>query len=338
MIRRLAAGLNRRAAAGLVLLFAALLLAPALLDRYTLSVLILILYFAYLGQAWNVMMGFAGLLSLGHALYIGLGAYSAAALFVHFGIPPLLGLFPGIALAALAGAVIGWLGFRFRIAGVYFALLTIAFAEFTRIGFDHIAWTGASGGLFLPVAAAKQQGLLYLRGGPAMYYYVMLALTAAGFVLCAALLRSRLGFYWLAIREDEDAARALGIDVFRCRMAAVMLSAAMTAVAGVFNAFYNNNLFPEHIFGIGSSIDLLLGPVIGGLGTLMGPIIGAFILTPIGEFLLGTTRALGIEYPGIELVFRGLLLIVIIRALPSGVWPWLAQRLGFTAPLAKDRT
>ena len=133
------------------LLLAFLLLAPWLVERYTLSILILVLYFAYLGQAWNVMMGFAGLLSIGHALYVGLGAYVSAGLFVHFGVPPLLGLVPGMLAASLAGAAIGWLALRFRIGGVYFALLTIAFAEFARIGFDHIDWLGASGGLFLPV-------------------------------------------------------------------------------------------------------------------------------------------------------------------------------------------
>jgi branched-chain amino acid transport system permease protein len=308
------------------LVLALLLAAPLLLDRYSLSVLILVLYFAYLGQAWNVMMGFAGLLSIGHALYIGLGAYTSAALFVHLGVPALLGAIPAMALSAVAGAAVAWLGFRFRIGGVYFALLTIAFAEVARIGFDHIQWTGASGGFFIPVEAGKRFDLLHLRGGIAMYYYAMLALAAGALALCAALLRSRLGYYWLAIREDVEAARALGIDVFRCRLAAVMLSAAMTGLGGVFNAFYYNNLFPENVFAIGRSVDLLLAPIVGGLGTLIGPILGAFLLTPLGELLLGATRALGVELPGFELVIHGVVLIAIIRALPGGIWPWLARR------------
>ena len=331
MRQALAASLPRPtlflAAAALILLLAA----PFMVGRYTLSILILVLYAAYLGQAWNVMMGFAGLLSIGHALYVGLGAYAAAALFVHFGVPPLLGLFPGIALAAAAGAVIGWLGFRFRIAGVYFALLTIAFAEVARIGFDHIDWLGGSGGLFIPVAAEKRLDLLDLRGGIEMYYYLILALAAAALLLSAGLLRSRLGYYWLAIREDEEAARSLGINLFRARIAAVLISAAMTALAGTFNAFYNSNLFPEHIFSIGSSIDIILAPIVGGLGTLMGPIVGAFILAPLGQLLLSLTTALGLDLPGLELVIHGLLLVVIIRALPGGLWPWLKHRLGLAA-------
>ena len=137
--------------------------------------LILIFYFAYTGQAWNIMMGFAGQLSLGHALYVGLGAYTAAALFVHFGIGPWLGLLVAVPVATLAGAFIGFLAFRFRVAGVYFAILTIAVAEFARIGFDHLGWTGGSAGLFLPVAQYAHNDLWHLRGHPVMFYYVLLA-------------------------------------------------------------------------------------------------------------------------------------------------------------------
>src|SRR5712691_9099076 len=132
-------------------LLAAFLAAPLIADRYLISVLILVLYFAYVGQAWNLLMGFAGQLSLGHALYLGIGAYVAAALWIHFGVGPWLGVFAAIPVAALGGAFIGWLGWRFSIEGVYFALLTIAFAEFTRIGFDHWDFTGASAGFFLPI-------------------------------------------------------------------------------------------------------------------------------------------------------------------------------------------
>src|SRR6185312_4425611 len=128
-------------------------------------------------QAWNIMMGFAGQLSLGHALYVGLGAYTTAALYVHYGISPWLGLPVAIALSSLTGAAIGFLAFRFKVGGVYFAILTIAFAEFARIGFDHFTWVNASSGLFLPVANYTQSDLWNLRGKPMMFYYVMLALT-----------------------------------------------------------------------------------------------------------------------------------------------------------------
>src|SRR6185312_534599 len=159
------------------LVLAALVAAPAFAGDYLITVLILILYFAYTGQAWNILMGFAGQLSLGHALYVGLGAYTAAALYVHFGIGPWVGMPIAMAIAVAAGAVIGFLAFRFGVAGVYFAILTIAFAEFARIGFDHFGWVNASAGLFLPVANYTQSDLWNLRGKPMMFYYVMLALT-----------------------------------------------------------------------------------------------------------------------------------------------------------------
>jgi branched-chain amino acid transport system permease protein len=322
------AALNGRGRVLLAVITALLLAAPLVADRYLMSVLILIFYFAYVGQAWNLMMGFAGQLSLGHALYVGLGGYVSALLWIKFGIGPWLGVFAAVAVAAAFGAVIGWLGFRFGIEGVYFALLTIAFAEFTRIAFDHIDYAGASGGLFLRV---EDQGSFWnLRGGPLLFYYLALALSAGALVLTAWLARTRLGYQWLAVREDEQAARALGIDVFRTKMTAVLISSAMTAVGGVFIAFYNNNLFPSRVFDINRSIELILAPVVGGLGTVFGPIVGAFILTPLGEALSALTERFGINAPGVKAAFYGLALMAIIVLRPTGVWPWLAGMLRLT--------
>jgi branched-chain amino acid transport system permease protein len=325
--------MNRRALVLLLALAAVLLALPAFASNYVLSVAVLILFFAYAGQAWNVMMGFCGQLSLGHSLYVGLGAYAAAALYVHFGIGPWAGLWVAIAVCALAGAAIGFLAFRFAIGGVYFALLTIAFAEFTRIGFDHFDWVGSSGGFFLPVSRRDVNDLLNLRGSPVMFYYVMLGLAAGAFALCTWLLKSRLGYYWQAIRENEEAAQALGINTFRYKMIAVVISAAMTAVSGVFFAFYYNNLFPEQIFNISRSIEIILGPIIGGIGTLFGPILGAAVLTLLADGITELMSAFGIEIPGVKQVFYGVVLLVVIMFLPNGIWPTLARRLG----ISKDR-
>jgi branched-chain amino acid transport system permease protein len=310
------------------LLLAAFLAAPLIADRYLLSVLILVLYFAYVGQAWNLLMGFAGQLSLGHALYLGLGAYTAAALWIHFGIGPWGGVFLAIPISALCGAFIGWLGWRFSIEGVYFALLTIAFAEFTRIGFDHWDFTGASAGFFLPIGGDAAAKWWNLGGGPLLFYYVALALATGAAVLTATLRRSPLGYRWLAVREDAEAARALGINIFRARMTAMLISSSMTAIAGVFYAFYYRNLFPAQVFDISRSIELILAPIIGGLGTIFGPIIGALILTPVGEALIAVTERLGLNAPGTKAVFYGLTLMIIIWLRPNGVWPWLAGVLG----------
>jgi branched-chain amino acid transport system permease protein len=318
-----------RARVALGVLIAILLALPLIASNYIVSVMVLVLFSAYLGQAWNIMMGYAGLLSIGHALYVGLGAYTAAALFVHYGLTPWVGMLAGMAVASLAGTVIGALSFRFGLTGVYFALLTIAFAEFTRILFDHFSWVGASSGLFLPVKSLTQTDLINLRGPPAMFYYLMLALVVGALVLSRALIGGRIGYYWQAIREDQDAAEALGINAFRCKLAAVALSAAMTAIAGAIQAFYYNNLYPSSVFAIGNSVELMSAPIVGGLGTLGGPLVGAFLLTVLGETM--TTLTAGIHIDGIKQWSYGAVLLAIVVLQPGGIWPWLTERLKLVA-------
>src|SRR4051795_11472061 len=176
MIARLLNGVPRHALALLGVVLALLVITPVFANDYLLTVLIIILYFAYTGQAWNILMGFAGQLSLGHALYVGLGAYASAALYVHFGIGPWVGMPVAILISVGCGALIGFLAFRFGVAGVYFAILTIAFCEFARVGFDHFGWVSGSSGLFLPVSNYAHNDLWNLRGQPVMFYYVILAL------------------------------------------------------------------------------------------------------------------------------------------------------------------
>lgn len=321
-------GVPKRALVLLGLLLVAMVMAPFLVNDYLLSVLILGLYFAYTGQAWNVMMGFCGQLSLGHSLYVGLAAYTAAALYVHFKLPPVIGVFAAVLVSTAFGASIGFLAFRFGIGGTYFALLTIAFAEFTRVGFDHFSWVNGSGGFFLPVEQYTGNDPLNLRGQPPMFYYLLLALTTTAFLFCRWLLTRRIGYYWQAIREDQEAAQTLGINVFRYKMLAVLVSSGMTALSGVFFAFYYNNLFPEQIFHISRSIELILGPIIGGLGSLFGPILGAFVLTILAEGLNEAVQALGYDIPGIKHVFYGICLAAVIMYLPYGIWPVLRRKLG----------
>jgi len=327
MIARLFYGVPRHALYLLAAVLAGLIATPLFADDYLLTVLIVILYFAYTGQAWNVLMGFAGQLSLGHALYVGLGAYATAALYVHFGIGPWIGMPVAILISMACGAIIGFLAFRFGVAGVYFAILTIAFSEFARIGFDHFEWVRGSAGLFLPVANYTSNDPINLRGQPAMFYYVILAMTVVAFVLCHLLLRSRIGYFWQAIREDEVAARSLGIDTFRYKMIAIVVSAGMTAPAGVFYAFYYNNLFPEQTFFILRSIEIILGPIVGGVGTLFGPIVGAFLITGLAEGLEELLTIYGLDTPGAKRVFYGICLLLVVTILPNGIWPPVARLL-----------
>jgi branched-chain amino acid transport system permease protein len=327
MIARLLHGVPRHALVLLAVVLALLAVAPVFANDYLLTVLIVILYFAYTGQAWNILMGFAGQLSLGHALYVGLGAYTTATLYVHFGIGPWIGMPVAILISVACGTIIGFLAFRFGVGGVYFAILTIAFSEFIRIGFDHFDWAGGSSGLFLPVANYSGNDVIRLRGQPAMFYYVILIMTAVAFVMCHALLRSRVGYYWQAIREDEQAARSLGINTFRYKMIAIIISSGMTAPAGVFYAFYYNNLFPEQTFFILRSIEIILGPIIGGVGTLFGPVIGAFLLTGISEGLQELLANFGFDTPGAKRVFYGVCLLLVVMILPNGIWPPIARLL-----------
>lgn len=309
-------------------LLAGLVALPYVASDYWLSVVLIILYFAYVGQAWNLMMGLAGQLSLGHALYVGLGAYVAAALYVHFQVPPAIGMFASMGVAAGAAAAIGLLAFRFGIGGVYFALLTIAFAEFTRILFSHFEWVGAMAGFFLPVENRTESDLVNLRGSPVMFYYVILTLAVAAVVLVRVLAASRLGYYWLAIREDQEAAQATGINTFAYKMIAVTISGAMSALGGVFLAFYYNNLFPSDIFGMHRSIEIILAPIIGGLGTFFGPVFGAFVLGLLGEGLTSAVEQSGIQTAGIKQLVYAAVLLVIIKFVPGGLWPRVARAIG----------
>jgi len=290
--------MSRRGALLALLLVAALLALPLVASRYVLSVLILVFYFAYVGQAWNLMMGYAGQLSLGHALYVGLGAYVAALLWLHVGLSPWIGVFAGIA------------------------------TEIARVAFDHLAITGGAGGLFLPVLPGSSTSLWHLQGGPLLFYYLTLALAVGATVLVAILSRSRMGFVWRAIREDPQAAEALGVNLFAAKMKVILLSAGMTAVAGLVNAFYYRNLFPAQSFDMARSLELILAPIVGGLGTVMGPVVGAALLTPLGETLIAATHALGFDAPGAKAVAYGALLLTIIWLKPDGIWPWLARKLG----------
>ena len=315
----------RRSAMALASFVAVMLVVPLFAGNYVVSMLVVVLFSAYIGQAWNLMMGYAGQLSLGHALYVGLGAYISGALFVHYGLPPWIGMLAGMAVAGLAGVVIAALSFRFGVTGVYFALLTIAFAEFTRIAFNHFAWVGGSSGLYLPVVTLTRDDIVHLRGSPTMFYYVLLALTLAALALSHLLLGRRMGFYWRAIREDHEAAQAAGIDVFRYKLAAVALSATMTAIAGALMAFYDNNPYPDTAFGISRSIDIITAPIIGGLGTLFGPILGAFVLTMLSETMTSLSANLGVN--GLKQWIYGATLLAIVMLQPAGLWPWLKTLL-----------
>ncbi|MBI3452542.1 MAG: branched-chain amino acid ABC transporter permease [Rhodospirillales bacterium] len=298
-------------AGGLVLVLA--LMAPlAIQSDFWLGFLITILLFAAMGMAWNILGGYAGQFSFGHAAFFGTGAYATSVLHIALGLNPWLGLLVAAAAGGTMGLLIGYLSFRYGLRGSYFALITLAFAEVLRILANTAGFTGGGVGLYLPlnIGVANMQ-----FAGKAGYYYVALGLALASILIAWRLERSRLGAWLAAIRENEDAARALGVDTFACKLAAIGISGAMTGVGGWFYAHYYLYIDPEIAYGPGVSVEILLVAIVGGLGTVLGPLLGSVALHAAGEL---AQRLMG-DTPGLNLIFYGVLLVVMVRLMPDGL-------------------
>ena len=299
-----------RTAAALLLLVALVPLVTA--DNTVLNALVVALTAAVAAQGWNVLAGLAGQLSFGHAAFFGTGAYAAAVLQARWGVNAWLAAAAGIAAGAAAGAAIGALAFRAGLRGSYFALVTLAFAEVFRIAANAAPVTEGAAGLLLRLDMRPANFQFASR---AAFAYVALAVVAAAALLTAAVARSRFGAQLAAVRENEDAARALGIDPFAAKLRAAVLSAAITAAAGVLYVQYHLFLNADLAFGPGVSVSALLAPVIGGLGTVAGPVLGALALAALGEALRGVAGPL----PGADQVVFGLLLVAAIAFAPGGL-------------------
>ncbi|HWK44176.1 MAG TPA: branched-chain amino acid ABC transporter permease [Stellaceae bacterium] len=296
-----------------VLLVVTLLAVPFVVQSsFWLTFWTMTLLAAVLGQSWNILGGYGGQSSFGHAAFFGTGAYAAAILQVRFGVDARLAAIAAIGFGAIAGAAIGMLSFRYGLRGSYFALVTMAFAEVFRI--IAVAWplTGGGAGLNVPLHAGAATLQFVDRRG---YYWAALALVAISIGLAAWLERSRFGAWLVALRENEAAAQALGINIFRVKLGAITLSAALAASAGVFYTQYFLYLDPGIAYGPGYSIEALLGPIIGGTGTVLGPLIGAISLHLLGRLATAATGGA----PGLDLAFYGVLLIGILAFLPRGL-------------------
>jgi len=302
---------------------AVLLLLPAVLSSYAITVFIFIFFYAYLGQAWNIVGGYAGQLSAGHAAFLGIGAYAAALLSVEWGLTPWIGMFVGGALAAVLGTVIGYLGFRFGLRGFYFVLLTVAFAEICRIVALNTSAVGGALGYYITFTGNPRQ-FQFQRNW--VYYYVALGLMLAATGIVALIERRRFGAYLIAIRQDESACEALGVDTFRYKMLAMIVSSFLTGVGGTFYAFYLFSLQPNAVFGIPLSVEIIIRAIVGGAGTVLGPVLGSFILSPLAELSRAYFTAAG--FAGAHLVVYGVLLVAVVLFLPQGAYPYLARRLG----------
>lgn len=299
---------------GLALAIAAatLLIPLAVTDPYALHFVWKILFWAVLASAWNIAGGYAGQFSLGHASFFGLGAYTATLLYLRLGVSPWFGMVAGAAVASCFAALIGLLTLRLR--GSFFALATIAFAEVLRISVVNArAFTGGSEGQSIPFAP----GLANMMSGDRADSVLIMG---GALVLCVAVAviveRSRLGYALAAMREDEEAAEALGIDTVRIKLVSIGLSAALSGIAGTLYAFYVLLIEPSTVLDIGFSIEIALIAIIGGMGTPLGPIVGAILIVPLSEYLRAEFAG-GLQ--GLYLVVYGTILIVMVMFMPYGL-------------------
>ena len=289
----------------------------AVRSEYVIGTLTLVFFFAFVGQGWNILGGYAGQFSFGHALFFGIGAYTSSLCFVKAGVSPWIGMWAGAALAVVAGLVTGHLSFRYGLRGAYFALVMLAFAEIFRVASTNWDWVGGSFGILVPLRGHAPA--LFQFGDKRWFYYVILGMVLALTAGVAALGRSRLGYQMAAIRENEAAAAALGINPYRVKLTAMALSAGVTALGGAFYAQYFSYVDPVIAFGPANSIEILLRPIIGGAGTLWGPLLGSALLGVLSE----STREAMKSHAGLHLMLYGAILMLAVGFLPHGVMGWL---------------
>jgi branched-chain amino acid transport system permease protein len=298
---------------------------PMLLSEHRIHVAIQILLFAYLSLCWNILGGFAGQLSFGHALFMAVGAYTSTLLLLRLDISPWFGMIAGGTLAALLGLFIGYLSFRYRIKGTYFALVTLAFTEVARIIALNTDAVGGALGLYIPIQGDDLWQLKFVH--KSQYYYVALGFLLLVMGVTAWLENSAFGHKLVAIRENEDAAQALGISLLRYKLSATALSAFLVALGGTLYAHYVTFIDPNTLLNMNMALEITIYAIVGGIGTLLGPVLGAVFLVPMAEMV---RASLGQSYSGVHLVVYGAVLIAVILYAPNGfmgvIRSWLSSR------------
>jgi branched-chain amino acid transport system permease protein len=287
-------------------------------SNVVLNFLVFTLIIALAAQGWNLLGGYGGQYSFGHAAFFGTGAYLTAILQVRYGINAYPAFAAGVALAALVGLAIGFMAFRSGLKGSYFALVTLAFAEVFRVLANASEITGGAAGILITLRADPANFQFAERG---TFLWVAAALVTLALLATLALERSRLGAQLVAVRENEAAAQALGVDVLAVKLRAIALSAGMTGAAGGLYAQYFLYLDATIAYGTWISVEALLAPIVGGAGTVFGPLVGAVILHGLAE----ATKSIAGRIPGIDLVVFGIVLILVVRFPPRDI-PGLLKR------------
>jgi len=307
-------------AAGLLALGALLAFPLVFTLPFPRHVMIMIFLYAMLAQAWNLLAGYCGQISLGHAVFFGTGAYTSSVLVKELAITPWIGMLAGALVAVALSQVIGYPVFRLR--GHYFAIATIAVGEIVQTLMINWDWVGGARGLFVPIKRPDSFLNFQFHESKQTYYYIALGFLLLALWITQRITRSRTGYYFRAIREDQDAAASLGIPVARYKQRAMALSAGLTALGGSFYAQYILFIDPESVLPLSLSILICLVAVLGGVGTLWGPVIGAAILVPLSE---GTRIYLGGTGKAIDLLVFGALIVLVSVIQPGGIMA-LAQR------------
>ncbi len=282
-----------------------------------LHILILLYFYAYLTSSWNLVGGFAGVLPLGHAAFLGIGAYTSTILSLQYGISPWLGMLIGGVLAAIVGVMLGLPTFKMR--GAYFALATIAFAEGMRVmveNIDHLGPFMLNGprGLQIPPLNFGLGNMMFADKEP--YYYIILLMLIGVLALTAFIARSKLGYYLNAGGEEPEAAMALGVNVSRAKLIAMAMSSFLTAVAGTFYAQFNLYIHPKSVISLDLSFEIAFIALIGGRGSIFGPVLGALLLRPVSDF---SRIYFGDTLPGLHLIIFGVILILVMIFQPRGL-------------------
>ena len=299
----------------------ALLLAYPLVIKQTfpVHVMILVFMFGMLGVAWNIMGGYAGMFSFGQAAFFGIGAYTSSFLLVTFHVNPWIGLIAGGLVAALVAAAVGYPCSNLR--GHYFAIASIAFSEIIRIHFNNWSMVNAAEGITIPMMPESLTNFMF-HSSKLPYYYIIMVFLIFSLIVCYFIATSKMGYYFRAIKESHDVAEVLGINVVKYRLIAIMVSAFLSAMAGTFYAQYILYIDPESVMLGAISVQIVLISMLGGAGSVLGPVIGAAILVPLAE----TTRVmLGHRGTGIDMLIYGFLITIISVYQPQGVWEWITR-------------
>lgn len=302
-----------------VLAVAAVVLPLLAASPTLLHLLILVCMYAMLGQAWNVLGGYAGQVSVGHAVFFAIGAYTSTILLTNYNVSPWLGMVAGGVIAVAVSFVIGWPCFKAK--SYYFLMATVGVAEIVRTLFVNWEWIGGAQGLFVPFLP-ESFAMMEFHGSKLPYYYIILAGFAVTVYFTWRIERSRLGYYLRTIKENEDAAESIGIDVVRYKFAALAISAFFTSLAGTFYAQYVMFIDPYSMMSLMVSVQISLIGILGGVGTLWGPLLGAAVLIPVSEFI---RILLGGSGKGIHLIAYGLAIMLISVYQPNGLMGLVEQ-------------